>query len=283
MHFIQSVQPSTPVMPETTLWLVFYRGQLLVKKINNIIELPEWIEIQHCAAQIARKHYLGTNDGQHCYVIELEEIDNIPPHLQFYPLRDLLVDLTDTQFILAGTASQILNWDKTHQYCGRCGTPMEQDVTERAKRCPRCRLVNYPRISPAMIVIITRGEDVLLSRSPRFRPGVYSVQAGFVEMGESAEQTVEREVMEEVGLKVKNIRYFGSQPWPFPNSLMLGFTAEYESGELNVNLDELEDGGWYHFSQLPKPPVQKSIAWKMLQWFIQQHTKDVTQCYEKTN
>jgi NAD+ diphosphatase len=271
MNFMPAVQSPINVNPETALWLVFYRSQLLVKKTAQSTDIPTWAEIQHCAAQIERKHYLGMKDGQHCYVIELSNIQNIPQILQFYALRELLNDLSDEQFLLAGMGLQIVNWDKNHQYCGRCGIKMQTDKSERAKRCPRCRLVNYPRISPAMIVIITRGEEVLLSRSPHFRPGVYSVQAGFVEVGETAEQTVEREVMEEVGLKVKNIRYFGSQPWSFPNSLMLAFTAEYESGELCVNHDELEDGGWYHFSQLPKPPTQKSIAWKMLQWFIQQH------------
>ncbi|WP_353571962.1 NAD(+) diphosphatase [Candidatus Albibeggiatoa sp. nov. BB20] len=270
MNFTLAVQPPANIDPETALWLVFYRSQLLVKKSSQTIEIPTWADIQHSAAQVARQHYLGIKDGQHCYAVELSNIQNIPKTLQFYALRELLMDLSDEQFLLAGTALQIIDWDRNHQYCGRCGIEMQTDKFERAKRCPRCRLVNYPRISPAMIVIITRGEQVLLSRSPRFRPGVYSVQAGFVEAGETAEQTVEREVMEEVGLKVKNIRYFGSQPWPFPNSLMLAFTAEYESGELNINHDELEDGGWYHFSQLPKPPAQKSIAWEMLQWFIQQ-------------
>lgn len=270
MSFIQAVQPPANVDPETAIWLVFYRNQLLVKQTAHHTEIPTWAEIQSSAAQVARQHYIGTQNGQHCYAVELSNIQNIPTTLQFYALRDLLFDLSDEQFTLAGVASQVLHWDKNHQYCGRCGTKMDIGQGERAKRCPKCRLVNYPRISPAMIVMITRGEEVLLSRSPRFRPGVYSVQAGFVEVGESAEQTVEREIMEEVGLKVKNIRYFGSQPWPFPNSLMLAFTAEYESGELQINHDELEDGGWYHFSQLPKPPAQKSIARSMLQWFIQQ-------------
>jgi len=270
MNFIQAVQSPTNVNPETALWLVLYRSQLLVKKTPEKTEIPTWAEIQHCAAQIERQHYLGTKDGQHCYVVELGHIQNIPQTLQFYALRELFNDLSDEQFLVAGTGIQVINWDKNHQYCGRCGVKMQTAQSERAKRCPRCHLVNYPRISPAMIVIITRGEEVLLSRSPHFRPEVYSVQAGFVEAGESVEQTVEREIMEEVGLKVKNIRYFGSQQWPFPSSLMLAFTAEYESGELQINHDELEDGGWYHFSQLPKSPTQKSIAWKMLQWFIQQ-------------
>lgn len=271
MNFMQAVQAPTHVNPETALWLVFYHSQLLVKKTPQGIDIPNWNDIQHSTAQIAAQHYLGTNDGQHCYTIELSNIQNIPQSLQFYALRDLLLDLSDTQFALAGTAIQIINWDKNHQYCGRCGTKMHTSKTERAKRCPKCRLINYPRISPAMIVLITRGEEVLLTRAPRFRPGVYSVQAGFVEVGETVEQTVEREVMEEVGLKVKNIRYFGSQAWPFPNSLMLAFTAEYASGELKINHDELEDGNWYHFSNLPESPTQKSIAWKMLQWFIQQY------------
>ncbi len=268
MTFIQAVQAPDNVDPEIALWLIFHRNQLLVDKSATI---PNWATIQNSIVQVAHQHYLGIQAGQHCFTVELSLIQNIPYDLQFYPLRDLLVDLSDEQFTLASMAIQIINWDKNHQYCGRCGAVMQLNKTERAKHCPKCRLVNYPRISPAMIVIVTHGEKVLLSRSPRFRPGVYSVQAGFVEVGETVEQTVERELMEEVGIKVKNIRYFASQPWPFPNSLMLAFTAEYESGELSINHDELEDGGWYHFSQLPELPTQKSIAWKMLQAFIKQN------------
>src|SRR5690606_32955256 len=139
---------------------------------------------------------------------------------------------------LAGRAVQIVDWDRTHQFCGRCGSPMERLDNERAKKCPACGLSNYPRLSPAIIIAVTRrinGQNrLLLARNHRFPPDRYSVIAGFVEPGESLEDCARREVQEEVGIQIQNIRYFGSQAWPFPNSLMLGFTAEYAGGDIVV-------------------------------------------------
>jgi NAD+ diphosphatase len=139
---------------------------------------------------------------------------------------------------------------------------------QRAKQCPQCKLVNYPRLSPSIIVAVRRGNELLLARSPRFPAGMYSVLAGFVEPGETLEQAVEREVQEEVGLTVKNICYFGSQPWPFPNSLMIGYRAEYAGGEIQIDRVEIEDAGWYTAEHLPAIPSRISIARQLIEAFI---------------
>jgi NAD+ diphosphatase len=142
---------------------------------------------------------------------------------------------------------QILAWDRTHQYCGQCGTPTENAGHERSKRCPNCGLVAYPRLSPAIIIAVVRrseeGNRLLLARNHRFPPGRYSVLAGYVEPGESLEECAYREVLEEVGIRIKNMHYFGSQPWPFPHSLMIGFTAEFDGGEIRLEESEIADAG----------------------------------------
>ena len=137
-----------------------------------------------------------------------------------------------------------------------------------ALRCPRCGMMHYPRVSPAVIVRVNRGEAVLLARSPGFPKGMRSVLAGFVEPGESIEETVRREVREEVGVEVRNLRYFGSQPWPFPNSLMIGMTADHAGGELAPQPGEIEDAAWYRADDLPGIPPKISIARRLIDDFV---------------
>jgi NAD+ diphosphatase len=186
--------------------------------------------------------------------------------MAFRDLRVLYGNLDETLHALAGRAVQIMEWDRTHQYCGACGGPTELSETDRSRICPDCRIPQFPRVSPAMIVAVERDSEILLARSPHFPAGIYSVLAGFVEPGESAEEAVEREVMEESGLQVRDVRYFGSQPWPFPNSLMLGFTAQYDSGEIVLEDDEIEDARWFHADDMPNFfPGRMSIS----QWLIQ--------------
>ena len=168
-----------------------------------------------------------------------------------------------------------MNWDRTHQFCGQCGAPTETLSFERAKQCPNCRLISYPRLSPAIIIAVTwrMGDEkrILLARNHRFPPGRYSVVAGFVEAGESLEETARREVFEETGVRIQNICYFGSQPWPFPNSLMLGFTAEYASGDITLEEEEIADAQWFAASDLPQLPPKISIARKLIDAFISEN------------
>jgi len=174
-------------------------------------------------------------------------------------------------FSLAGRAIQVVTWDRTHQFCGQCGTPTESLADERAKRCPACGLISYPRLSPAIIIAVVRhtgeGQRLLLARNHRFAPGRFSVVAGYVEPGETLEECAGREVCEEVGIQIKDIRYFGSQPWPFPNSLMIGFTAEYAGGEIRLEEKEIAEAGWFAADSLPGMPPKMSIARRLIDWF----------------
>lgn len=158
-------------------------------------------------------------------------------------------------------ASQLLEWVRTHRWCGACGVPTVRVPGERAMQCPRCGLRNYPRISPAMMVLVTRGHELLLASNVNFPPGRYSALAGFLEAGESVEAAIHREVAEEVGIQVHRPRYFGSQSWPFPHSLMIAFTAEWLAGDIHVDPTEIRDARWFTPDTLPDlPPANVSIS-----------------------
>jgi NAD+ diphosphatase len=173
--------------------------------------------------------------------------------------------LDDAHFALAGRALQLLEWDRTHQFCGRCGTATVPKTAERSRECPACGLAAYPRVAPAIMALVRRGaEEVLLARSPRFPPGMYSALAGFVEPGETLEQCLEREVEEEVGIRVANVRYFASQPWPFPHSLMIAFVADWKSGEIRPDPLEIEAAEWFSVRALPQLPNPISISRRLI-------------------
>ncbi|MFW5738106.1 MAG: NAD(+) diphosphatase [Spirochaetota bacterium] len=181
--------------------------------------------------------------------------------------RELYGTIGDDELALVGRAIQVVDWDDTTRYCARCATPTEPSASECAKRCPACGLTQYPRLAPAMIVGVVRDGRLLLGQSPRFRGRFHSILAGFLEPGETAEECVRREVYEEVGISVRNIRYFASQPWPFPHSLMLGFTAEYESGELSPDPAEIIHADWYSPDEMPNVPGEVSISGRIINWF----------------
>lgn len=249
-------------------WFAFVGNKLLVRREGTVSQIPNLISLQEIGLVPIRTQFLGTLEDQPCYCAELPQDAIAPDGMVLQGLRELYGILDDDLFALSGRAIQIVEWDRTHQYCGHCATPTTQLSHERAKRCPKCGLVNYPRLSPAIIVLVSRGEELLLARAPRFPTQMYSVLAGFVEPGESLEETVVREVREEVGIEVKDIRYFGSQPWPFPNSLMIGFTASYASGEIAIEPQELTDAGWFSKHNLPQIPPKLSIARKLIDWFV---------------
>ncbi|MFT5876096.1 MAG: NAD+ diphosphatase, partial [Clostridium sp.] len=186
-------------------------------------------------------------------------------------LKALTYQLSEEMFWIGGRAVQIVNFNTDHAYCGRCGTLTQSIKSERAKKCPKCGLINYPRISPAIIVAVVREGKLLLAHNNQFPKGLYSVVAGFVEVGETFEECVVREVREETGIIVKNIKYFGNQPWPFPNSLMIGFTAEYASGEIKVDGKEIGDAKWYSSTEMPTTPDSISISKKLISWFSENY------------
>ncbi|MGV3621552.1 MAG: NAD(+) diphosphatase [Archangium sp.] len=187
-------------------------------------------------------------------------------------LRSLWSRLDDELFAVAGRANQLVHFAQTNRFCGRCGSKTERHERERALKCSSCGLVVYPRISPAIITLVRKGELGLLANSGRFPVPMFSTLAGFAEVGESLEQTLTREVFEEVGIEVKNVRYFGSQPWPFPNSLMIAFTAEYAGGELRVDGDEIKEAQFFEATALPRIPPRLSIARQLIDAWVTEIT-----------
>jgi NAD+ diphosphatase len=179
-------------------------------------------------------------------------------------LRALFLRLPEATLALAARAFQVVEWDRTHRFCGRCGTPTNDKPGERAKLCPACGYVAYPRISPAMMVLVTRDREVLLARANRFPNAMYSALAGFVEPGETIEDCIHREVREEVGIDVKDLQYFASQSWAFPHSLMIAYTARYAGGELRPDPTEIEDVRWFAVDKLPDLPTTVSISRRLI-------------------
>ena len=201
------------------------------------------------------------------------EIDN-EAKLESRSLRSLLFSETDADLKLLSKARQLLHWRGTHRYCGICGSATVLREDERILECAACSQQFFPRINPCVIVLVTRGEEVLLARGARFRAGYYSCLAGFVEIGETPEQTIEREVREEAGVEVDNIRYVESQSWPFPSQLMLGFLADYRAGEIVPEPGEIEDAAWFHVNDPPPTPsAEVSVAGRLIEAYARSVSK----------
>jgi NAD+ diphosphatase len=213
----------------------------------------------------------GSINGLNCFCGQLNNDAFIGTNMYFSVFKALTHQLSEEIFWIGARAIQIVNFNNDHKYCGRCGSLALSVAGERAKKCPNCGLANYPRISPAIIVAVVRQGKLLLAHNNGSPVDLYSVVAGFVEVGETFEECVVREVQEETGITVKNIKYFGNQPWPFPNSLMIGFTAEYESGEIQVDGDEIGDANWYSSNEMPLTPDSISIAKQLICWFTENY------------
>jgi NAD+ diphosphatase len=254
---------------EAAWWFAFQDNKLLVQQQSSQLTIPSLVDFAELRLPVLRQHYLGQLDSQHCYTVELAEGVIPPEGTAFEGLRQVYGRLDEDLFWVAGRAVQIIDWDRTHQFCSRCGIRVRTHPTERAKECPQCGLLHFPRLAPAIIVLVERGHEMLLARSRRFPTVMYSTLAGFVEPGETLEQAVAREVKEETGILIKDIRYFGSQPWPFPHSLMIGFTAAYEGGEITLEDEENIDARWVSADQLPALPGKISIARKLIDWFLE--------------
>lgn len=265
-RFISSVTPPAH-RTEPALWFAFAGNNLLYRQDSAEV-VPQLVDFSELGLETVRYQYLGTFNGQPCYSVEMAESVVPPDGMVLKGLRQAYAHLDEDLFVIAGRAIQIVDWERTHQYCGQCGAKTVNHSIDRAKICPACGLTNFPRLSPAIIVRIRYGEKILLARAPHWPPGMHSNIAGFVEPGETLEQAVAREVMEEVGLTVKNIKYFGSQPWPFPNSLMLGFTADYADGEIKIDPVEIESAGWFTVDNLPVLPSKMSIARRLIDDFL---------------
>lgn len=188
----------------------------------------------------------------------------LPDSYEWMPIRSKFVAITQDECFRLSRAKALLEWRHNTCYCGRCGGKLKDHQSLTARTCPECGNLIFPRIEPCIIVLVHRGDEILLARHVQRNQNIYACIAGFMEAGETAERAVEREIMEETGIKVCNVRYFGSQSWPFPSQLMLGFTADYESGELKLQADELSDAGWFHRDECPASPPPGSIAYRLI-------------------
>jgi len=217
--------------------------------------------------------YIGMLGSLPCYAEAFPPLQEVPPGFVFCDIRDLGGRVDNEVLGVAGRAYQVLAFDRNTRFCGRCGARTASGPNELARECPACGTIVYPRISPAVIVLVYRDDEALLARSPRFPPGMYSVIAGFAEPGETLEHAVRREVMEETGITIGDPVYFGSQPWPFPDSLMIGFVAPYRGGSVRPDHEEIEDAGWFRYDAIPRLPGSLSISRALIEWFIKDREK----------
>lgn len=238
--------------------------------------LPTAERAEFAADPVAgQQHVLGSIGDRACIAIDVDP-DRVPPAMTGVGLRQLHALVPDLEWSLASRAVQIVAWDRNHRFCGRCGTPTEPQLTERVRRCPNCGLSAYPRLTPAVIVLVTRGEHeerALLAWGRRHHGRHYSTLAGFVEVGETLEEAVRREVHEETAIEVRDIRYFGSQPWPFPNQLMLGFRARYGAGDIVPQPDEIVEARWFTPDEVETVTASRggfSIAGQLIDGWIQE-------------
>ncbi len=270
MNFILGSVPPEKEEKESLLFL-FKQNELLVRKIKEQYNVPTNGSADYSKYLYSNMHYIGNIDKQSCYTAKYIQGQELKDDMEFLTLRQLFGQMDESILQAAFRAIQIVAWDDTHKFCGVCAAPTEKKSNEHAKVCPNCGHIAYPRLSPAVIVAVTKGDKLLLASNKNFTSTMYSVLAGFVEAGESLEECVKREIKEEVSIEVKNIKYFGSQSWPFPNSFMIGFTAEYESGEIKVDENELSDARWFSVKELPNIPGSISISRKLIDWYVQKY------------
>ncbi|MHA1728594.1 MAG: NAD(+) diphosphatase [Promethearchaeota archaeon] len=274
MNFKYEMIPSSQ-SKKASFFFIFQNNKILVQLsdaddgahaafIPSVLNLSDIILSQ----KSIRKLYFGLLKDHPCYLAEVSADIETPENTSFMDLRRLYSIIEEDVFWVAGRAFQIMNWDRNSRYCGRCGSPTEIKYDEKAKICPKCNLLTFPRISPAIIVGVIKENQILLANNTKFPSNLYSVIAGFLEPGENLEQCVRREVKEEVGIDLKNIRYFKSQSWPFPDSLMLAFLAEYAGGKINVDEIEIKRAGWFTADNLPRIPSGMSVSRKIIDHFM---------------
>lgn len=269
MKFIPGIEPLNE-SSEEDLWFVFRGDKMMVKNVGEQIDLPNSVDVINL--KFIDTYYIGTLNNRNCFCAVMDsEPNNLKHHLEFQTLRNISMNLEKELFTVCARAFSVILWDRNNKFCGRCGSTTETKANERAKVCPKCGFISYPRISPAVIMAVIKGDEILLAHNRNFAGDMYSVVAGFVDAGETFEQCVKREVYEEIGIKVKNIKYFDSQPWPFPDSLMVGFIAEYDSGEIEVDGNEIETAAWFSKDSLPRIPLKGTIARDLIDWFIENH------------
>lgn len=253
-----------------TYWFLFHKDELLVKESEDSITIPLISDIRLLTSQPTDVQSIGVFHEHECFIANINN-DNIPPGFSFKKIRPLYGHMTDEYFWMACRAFHISNWMKTSKFCGCCSGIMTILSNEIAMKCSDCDHIVYPRISPAIIVAVIRDNQILLARSTRFPPNRYSVLAGFVEPGETLEDCVRRELKEEVGIEVHTISYFGSQPWSFPDSLMVAFTAQCSNETITIDNQEIVAAAWFSPHNLPDIPDKPSIGRQLIDWFTEKY------------
>jgi NAD+ diphosphatase len=266
------------IMPDNTAdqyCFIIHDDALLIMGDLEAASIPRESDVKRLQLELSCLQQIDRLAATECLVASINAAkfpEKLAEGFSFVKLRQLFGVLDNDFYRLALRAAHIVIWLRNNQYCGRCGGTMDVLSRELAVKCSDCGYTVYPRISPAIIVAVTRENEILLARSSRFPPGRFSVIAGFLEPGETLEECVAREVKEEVGIKVDNIRYFGNQPWPFPDSQMIGFTARYAGGEMAIDNDEIVAAGWFTVDNLPDIPPQDSIARRLIDDFVRKNT-----------
>lgn len=257
-------------------WFIFCKDELLVKETSDGLALPTASEAQHYTPELASQALvIGELQGVPCHLVTLPvPAATTPSGYRFEKVRETYGSLPEDIFWFSFRAVHLSTWLRNNQCCGRCGSKTKPATNELALVCTSCGHTAYPRISPAIIVAVTHQDKILLAHSARFPAGRYSVLAGFVEPGETLEQCVQREVWEEVGIKVGCIRYFGSQPWPFPDSLMVGFTAQALTTDIKIDNQEILAADWFTADNLPDIPRKLSISRRLIDWFVATQAND---------
>lgn len=251
-------------MAKVKPWFVYVAGQELLCHKENQQFLHE--TNQYSGGELL----LGIYNNRPCYAVLYPLNTPIASEFEWQTLRSFLGHVDDLHFDLAGRACQIINWDREHRFCGSCGQATLVSQTDNARICHHCDRQFFPRISPCVTVVITREDHCLLARNAAWERRYFSAVAGFVEPGETVEQALHREVREEVGIEVDNLTYFGSQPWPFPGQLMLGFHADYKAGEIQIDQQEIVEAGWWHFENLPPCPSPYTLSGRLIEHFVHQ-------------
>ena len=250
--------------------LIILRGQEFLTSKNSEFLIFEEDDLKWSEMEMFNKQFIGYLNDQPCYLLEITPESKLDDDLVLTPLRNLLGRIPDSLFTVCSRSLQLSEWMRNNQFCGVCGTKMKMHETERAMFCECNNVLVYPRISPCIIVLVTKGEELLLAHNKNFPGTFYSTLAGFIEAGESAESAIHREIFEEVKVRVQNIKYFGSQSWPFPSQLMLGYHAEYLEGEITPDGEEIDLADWFHYKDLPNVPTGNiSISGQLIESYIE--------------
>ena len=265
-EFVRAYPPARPD-PGPALWLPFHKGELLTRTEGGATRLHRGDRESLMMLDLTEPLYLGTLGGVPCLTAETDPDSDIPEGWAASSLRALFGQVSDPEYLLAGYAAQMLYWRRTSGFCPVCGHRTEARNGDWGRRCPNCGHVAYPHISPATLILIHDGPRLLLAQKPGWETR-YSILAGFVEPNESLEDCVRRETREEVGLEITDLAYAGSQPWPYPHQLMVGFTARYAGGEIVIDAAELERAAWFDVGSLPDLPPPVSLSRQMIDAWV---------------